>query len=251
MDKKPLMPTATAVWLIDNTSLTFKQIAEFCGLHALEVEGIANDDVAHGVKGFDPIANGQLTAEQIEKCQSDSAIKLELAVKIHSEPPAKPRLRPRYTPVSRRRDRPDAIAWLVRNHPELTNGQVSKLVGTTKSTISAVRDRTHWNTSSIKPVDPVSLGLCKQTELDDAVQKAARRIERLETEKRRAANRAAKQQAETIEMEIAPEAAPEAALPEDALIETPQAPKPAPEEPTPESLFDLPDANTPDQEGHS
>ena len=183
MDKKPLMPTATAVWLIDNTSLTFKQIAEFCGLHDLEVEGIANDDVAHGVKGFDPIANGQLTAEQIEKSQSDPAIKLELAVKIHSEPPARPRLRPRYTPVSRRRDRPDAIAWLVRNHPELTNGQVCKLVGTTKSTISAVRDRTHWNTSSIKPVDPVSLGLCKQTELDEAVQRAARRLERIETGK--------------------------------------------------------------------
>ena len=248
MDKKPLMPTATAVWLIDNTSLTFKQIAEFCGLHDLEVEGIANDDVAHGVKGFDPIANGQLTAEQIEKSQSDPAIKLELAVKIHSEPPARPRLRPRYTPVSRRRDRPDAIAWLVRNHPELTNGQVSKLVGTTKSTISAVRDRTHWNTSSLKPVDPVSLGLCKQAELDEAVQRAARRLERIETEKRRAANRAAKQAAQINNIETAPQNAPS----ENLSGETPQVAESetsAPEEPTPESLFDLPDTHTPDQNG--
>ncbi len=248
MDQKPLMPTATAVWLIDNTSLTFKQIAEFCGLHDLEVEGIANDDVAHGVKGFDPIANGQLTAEQIEKCQSDPNLKLQLAVKKISDPPSRPRQRPRYTPVSRRRDRPDAIAWIVRNHPELTNGQISKLIGTTKSTIGAVRDRTHWNSSSIKPVDPISLGLCKQAELDDAVNIAARRLERLEKEKQRAVKRAAKQKAQDAPLNQA-----------EIISEEHEEPKEL-DEPTPETLFDLPgkdsldkdspDKDSPDQEDH-
>ena len=185
----PLMPTATAVWLIDNTSLTFKQIADFCNLHPLEVEGIANDDVAHGVKGFDPIASGQLTLEVIEKCQQNADLKLSLIAKPEADRP-KRRKQPRYTPVSRRRDRPDAIAWLLRNHPEISDGQISKLIGTTKSTITAVRDRTHWNAPSIKPVDPVSLGLCAQQALDEAVRIAAKRQERREKEKQRARRKA-------------------------------------------------------------
>lgn len=192
---KPLMPTATAIWLIDNTSLTFEQIAAFCGLHKLEIEGIANEDVAHGVKGFDPIASGQLTLEVIAKCQEDSTLALKLdeqAVAIANETQMKTgRKQPRYTPVSRRRDRPDAIAWLIRNHPEINDGQVSRLIGTTKATITAVRTRTHWNATSIKPVDPVSLGLCNQKGLDDAVGLADRRKERQEKEKRRAEKRAA------------------------------------------------------------
>lgn len=194
---RPLMPTATAVWLIDNTSLTFKQIADFCNLHPLEVEGIANDDVAHGVKGFDPIASGQLTLEAIEQCQQNEDLKLALAVKPEEERP-KQRKQPRYTPVSRRRDRPDAIAWLLRNHPEISDGQISKLIGTTKSTITAVRDRTHWNASSIKPIDPVSLGLCAQQALDEAVQTAAKRVARREKEKQRARNKMQDQDAPEI-----------------------------------------------------
>ncbi len=192
---KPLMPTATAVWLIDNTSLTFEQIADFCGLHKLEVEGIANEDVAYGVKGFDPIASGQLTLEIIERCQKDSNTKLELDEQAVNNNEKK-RRQPRYTPVSRRRDRPDAIAWLLRNHPEISDGQVSKLIGTTKSTISTVRDRTHWNAPSIKPVDPVSLGLCSQKALDEAVQLGARRLESREKAKKRAERRAEKQMQE-------------------------------------------------------
>jgi len=179
------MPTATAVWLIEHTSLTFEQIADFCNLHPLEVEGIANDDVAHNVKGFDPIASGQLTLEAIEKCQKDPKHKLALEAKPETAQP-KQRKQPRYTPVSRRRDRPDAIAWLLRNHAEMSDGQISKLIGTTKSTINAVRDRTHWNASSIKPIDPVSLGLCSQHALDEAVQTAARRQNRREKQKQRA-----------------------------------------------------------------
>ena len=169
---KPLMAKATAVWLVDNTTLTFKQIADFCGLHELEVQGIADGDVAAGVKGFDPIANNQLTPEEIEKGEKDPTYKLQLKFNPAAAGEEK-RRGPRYTPLSKRQDRPAAILWLVKFHPELSDGQISKLVGTTKPTIQSIRERTHWNIANIQPIDPVALGLCKQSELDAAVQKAA------------------------------------------------------------------------------
>ncbi|RMF37256.1 MAG: DUF1013 domain-containing protein [Alphaproteobacteria bacterium] len=170
----PLMPKATAVWLVENTSLTFAQIAEFCGLHELEVNGIADGEVAQGMKGFDPIANNQLTVEEIRRCEADPAARLKLKHNPAAEGETK-RRGPRYTPLSKRQDRPSAIAWLVKFHPELADSQIARLVGTTKPTIQSIRDRTHWNMSNIHPVDPVALGLCKQVELDAAVEKAARK----------------------------------------------------------------------------
>ncbi len=175
----PLMPKATAVWLVDNTSLTFDQIAAFCGLHPLEVKGIADGDVAMGIKGQDPVTAGQITRDEIKRGEDDASYELQISKSKHELPePKKGRKGPRYTPLSRRQERPDAIAWLVRYHPELTDGQIGKLVGTTKPTIQSIRDRSHWNMSNINPVDPVTLGLCTQMELDAAVQKAARRRER-------------------------------------------------------------------------
>jgi hypothetical protein len=173
-----LMPKATAVWLVDNTALSFDQIAGFCGLHPLEVKGIADGDVAAGVRGADPIANGQLTREEIERAEADSNYRMapvehEFADKLSAQTKG-----PRYTPLSRRQERPDAIAWLVRNHPEVPDAQIARLIGTTKATIQAVRDRTHWNSPNIKPVDPVVLGLCAQSELDAVVGKAAEKKRR-------------------------------------------------------------------------
>lgn len=168
---KPIMAKATAVWLVDNTTLTFKQVGEFCGLHELEVQGIADGDVATGVKGFDPIVNNQLTQEEIDAAEKDAKHKLKL--KFYSAAVGEEKRRgPRYTPLSKRQDRPASILWLVKFHPELTDGQISKLVGTTKPTIQAIRERTHWNINNIQPIDPVALGLCKQSELDASVQKA-------------------------------------------------------------------------------
>ena len=173
---KPIMAKATAVWLVDNTTLSFKQIADFCELHELEVQGIADGDVAAGVKGFDPIANNQLTQEELDKAEADPAHKLKL--KFYAAAVGEEKRRgPRYTPLSKRQDRPASILWLVKFHPELTDGQISKLVGTTKPTIQAIRERTHWNISNITPIDPVALGLCKQSELDAVVQKAAKKKE--------------------------------------------------------------------------
>ena len=169
---KPIMAKATAVWLVDNTTLTFKQIADFCDLHELEVQGIADGDVATGVKGFDPIANNQLTQDDIDAAENDPLHKLTLKFNPAAVGEEK-RRGPRYTPLSKRQDRPASILWLVKFHPELTDGQIGKLVGTTKPTIQAIRERTHWNISNIQPIDPVALGLCKQSELDQAVQKAA------------------------------------------------------------------------------
>ncbi|HHL22106.1 MAG TPA: DUF1013 domain-containing protein [Aliiroseovarius sp.] len=171
MDKKPLMAKATAVWLVDNTTISFRQIADFCGLHELEVQGIADGDVAAGVRGFDPIANNQLTQEEIAKAEADPLHKLKLKYNPAAEGEEK-RRGPRYTPLSKRQDRPASILWLVKFHPELSDGQISRLVGTTKPTIQAIRERTHWNINNIEPIDPVALGLCKQSELDAAVQKA-------------------------------------------------------------------------------
>lgn len=169
---KPIMARATAVWLVDNTTLTFKQIADFVEMHELEVQGIADGDVATGVKGFDPIANNQLDASDIEAAEADPLHKLKLKFNPAAVGEEK-RRGPRYTPLSKRQDRPASIYWLVKFHPELTDGQISRLVGTTKPTIQAIRDRTHWNMSNIQPIDPVALGLCKQSELDAIVQKAA------------------------------------------------------------------------------
>jgi hypothetical protein len=168
---KPIMAKATAVWLVDNTTLSFKQIGDFCGLHELEVQGIADGDVATGVKGFDPIANNQLDQDEIDRGEKDPAHNL----KLKHNPAAlgeEKRRGPRYTPLSKRQDRPASILWLVKFHPELSDGQIGKLVGTTKPTIQAIRERTHWNISNIQPIDPVALGLCKQSELDAAVQSA-------------------------------------------------------------------------------
>lgn len=172
----PLMPKATAVWLIEKTALSFTQIAEFCGMHPLEVQAIADGEVAQGIVGYDPIANGQLTAEEIKRCEADPEARLHI---LASTMPAPKRLRgARYTPVAKRNDRPDAIAFLLRNYPQLTEPQVSKLLGTTKETIQKVRDRSHWNSANIKPRDPVILGLCSQADLNDAIAAANERLER-------------------------------------------------------------------------
>jgi hypothetical protein len=171
---KPLMAKATAVWLVENTTLTFRQIAEFCGLHELEVQGIADGDVGGGVKGFDPVGNSQLDPIEIERGQADPLYRLRLKHNPAAQGEEK-RRGPRYTPLSKRQDRPAAILWLVKFHPELSDGAISKLVGTTKPTIQSIRDRSHWNISQITPIDPVALGLCKQTELDAAVQAAAKK----------------------------------------------------------------------------
>ena len=168
-----LMPKATAVWLVDNTSLSFEQIADFCGLHPLEVRGIADGDVARDIRGADPIVNGQLTREELEKAQANPDYRMKAVVSRHAELLKPTKTGPKYTPVSRRQDRPDAIAWFVRNHPEVTDAQIAKLLGTTKSTIESVRNRTHWNRANIKPVDPVTLGLVGQLVLDEVVKKAA------------------------------------------------------------------------------
>ena len=172
---KPIMAKATAVWLVDNTTLSFKQIGDFCGLHELEVQGIADGDVATGVKGFDPVTNNQLTQDEIDAAEKDPTQKLKLKFNPAAVGEEK-RRGPRYTPLSKRQDRPASILWLVKFHPELSDGQISKLVGTTKPTIQAIRERTHWNIQGIQPIDPVALGLCKQSELDAAVQKAAKKL---------------------------------------------------------------------------
>src|SRR5258707_10279343 len=169
VETKPLMPKATAVWLVDNTSLTFDQIADFCGLHPLEVKGIAADDVAKGIKGQDPVASGQLTREQIEAAEQDPKVRLKMAPPKYKMPPVRMKKAPRYTPVSKRQDKPDAVYWILRNHPEFTDADIIRLIGTTKATIQKIRERSHWNATNIKAVDPVTLGLRSHLELDLAV----------------------------------------------------------------------------------
>ncbi len=172
-----LMPKATAVWLVQNTTLTFEQIAEFCGLHALEVQGIADGEVAIGIVGLDPTANGQLTKDEIARCEADPAARLKM--EKPTIPLPAPRTKgPRYTPVAKRQDKPDAVAWLIRHHPELTDAQLSKLIGTTKQTIAAVRDRSHWNFANLRPRDPVLLGLCTQGDLNAVVLRARKALEK-------------------------------------------------------------------------
>ena len=168
---QPLMPHATAAWLVENTSLSFSQIAEFCGLHILEVQAIADDTAATKLTGRDPIRAGELTHEEIEKGQADPDYVLQM---FKAPDPVRRTKGPRYTPVSKRQDKPDGIAWIIRNHPEVSDGQISKLIGTTRTTIAAIRDRSHWNIANITPKDPVTLGLTTQRELDAAVAKAAK-----------------------------------------------------------------------------
>ncbi len=174
MSQTPLMPKATAVWLVENTSLTFEQIAEFCKLHPLEVRGIADGEVAAGIKGLDPITSGQLTREELERAAKNPNHHLKLAERKVKVPEIKRTKGPRYTPVSKRQDRPNAILWLLRNHPELKDAQVIRLIGTTKSTIAQIRDRTHWNAQQLTPIDPVSQGLCSQIDLDFEVGRASK-----------------------------------------------------------------------------
>ena len=269
----PLMPKATAVWLVESTTLTFDQIAAFCGLHPLEVAGIADDEVAVGIRGIDPVTRGQLTRADIESSEADPERPLELAAPRVQLPPRRAS-GPRYTPVSKRQDRPNAIAWLLRFHPELTDAQISRLVGTTKPTIGAIRDRTHWNFSNIRQQDPVSLGLCNQTALDEAVTKGRARqrakeareaeaVAKARREKQAAQAAAAESAPETPAPKVtpagpppadpppepaegaAPESAPETAAPEGAPASPPPAdpppepaegaaPESAPETPAPE-----------------
>ncbi len=174
MSTGPLMPKATAVWLVENTSLTFEQIGDFCKLHHLEVKGIADGEVATGIKGLDPILTGQLTREEIDRAERDPQHRLSVAAPKVRLPEVKRSKGPRYTPVSRRQDRPNAILWLVRNHPELKDAQIMRLVGTTKTTIAQIKDRTHWNAQNLSPLDPVTLGLCSQIDLDFEVARAAK-----------------------------------------------------------------------------
>jgi hypothetical protein len=174
MSSAPLMPKATAVWLVENTALSFDQVADFCKLHPLEIKAIADGDAAQGIKGADPILTGQLTREEIDKAVADPTYKLKLLESKIRLPEAKRKSGPRYTPVSRRQDRPNAILWLVRNHPELKDSQIMRLVGTTKSTIAAIRERTHWNAPNLQPLDPVTLGLCSQIDLDLEVHRASK-----------------------------------------------------------------------------
>jgi hypothetical protein len=191
MTANVLMPKATAVWLIENTSLAFNQIADFCGLHPLEVQGIANEDVAKGIRCVDPIAGGFLSREEIAKGEADDAYKLQALEQKRIDLPQTKRRGARYTPIARRQDRPDAIAWFLKNHPEVPDSKIVKLIGTTKATIDQVRNRTHWNSNNIKPVDPVTIGLCSQIELDAVVADAA-------AAKARADKRRAKEEAKTL-----------------------------------------------------
>ena len=171
---QPLMPKATAVWLVENTALTFKQIADFCGLHILEIQAIADEEVAVGMQGLDPITNGQLTKDEIALCEADPSAKLAMIRNDIPQPSARGK-GPRYTPLSKRQDKPDAIAWLLRHYPELSDAQIGRLIGTTKPTINAVRDRSHWNSPNLKPRSPVELGLCKHDDLRFALDKAQRK----------------------------------------------------------------------------
>jgi hypothetical protein len=217
----PLMPKATAVWLVENTSLTFDQIAEFCGMHPLEVQGIADGEVAIGIVGMDPVANGQLTREEIARVEADKSTRLKMVENALPLPVVHGK-GAKYTPVSKRQDRPNAIAWLVRHHPELTDAQISRLVGTTKSTIEKIRDRSHWDMANIKPQNPVSLGLCTQQDLEDAIDKAHRAALRTKQNEERAKRRAEREKA-------AKAAAPKAEKTEKAE-ETPAEPEEPKEE---------------------
>lgn len=217
----PLMPKATAVWLVDNTTLGFDQIAAFCEIHPLEVQGIADGEVAIGIVGNDPVAAGELTMEEIERCAGDTTARLVMSAP--DIPPQRRRTGPRYTPVAKRQNRPEAISWLLKYHSELADAQICKLVGTTKPTISSVRDRTHWNTPNINPTDPVSLGMCSQTDLDTAIQTAVTRLRRKEERDRKAAAKKQREKAAAAaaaETATAVSAAPESSVAESSAAES-------------------------------
>jgi len=201
MTQNVLMPKATAVWLIENTSLSFDQIAGFCGLHPLEVQGIANEDVAKGIRGVDPIAGGFLSREEIHKGEAEATYHLKPLEQKRIDLPVVKKRGARYTPIARRQDRPDAIQWFLKNHPEVPDSKVVKLIGTTKSTIDQVRNRTHWNSSQIKPVDPVTIGLCTQIELDAVVAEAAAAKARADARVRKAEAKTLKGAQETVPAE--------------------------------------------------
>jgi len=184
MNDAPFMPKATAVWLVENTTLSFKQIANFCKLHELEVKGIADGDVAKGIKAYNPILAGQLTREEIESCSKDSSRELKISKKVE-EVQVVERKKPKYTPLSKRQDRPDAVLWLVKNYPELKDGQIAKLIGNTKNTVTLIRKKSYWNYSNLKAKDPVILGLCTQNAFELALAKAKRRVEREQKLKQR------------------------------------------------------------------
>jgi hypothetical protein len=194
-----LMPQATAVWLIEETSLSFVQVADFCELHPLQVEAIANEEVGKGIRGVDPIAGGFLTREEIAKAEKNPDYRMKPAVQKVIDLPERKKKNARYTPIARRQDRPDAIQWFIRNHPEIADSQIVKLIGTTKSTIDQVRNRQHWNSSQIKPVDPVSLGLCTQIELDAVVQKAAEAKARADARKSKSEAASLRPASETVD----------------------------------------------------
>jgi len=222
---KPLMPKATAVWLIDNTGLTFDQIADFCGLHPLEVKGIADGEVGAGIRGLDPIGQGMLTRAELQRCEKDPKARLSIAKSVAATIKPPKRREPRYTPLSKRQDRPDAIAWLLRHHPEVNDHLICRLLGTTKNTVQAVRDRTHWKSQEIRPRDPVLLGLCQQIELDDVIAKA--RAEQDKAAQKLAAKEAPvaepepatdEAEATTNEAETAPVHEPDPAMAEDRNV---------------------------------
>jgi hypothetical protein len=199
MPETPFMPKATAVWLVENTTLTFKQIASFCNLHELEVKGIADGDVAKGIKAYNPILAGQLTRDEIDVCSKDENRSLNL-VERAEEVQVKERKKPKYTPLSKRQDRPDAALWLLKNYSEFTDGQVSKLVGSTKGTVSLIRKRSYWNFSNLIPKDPVILGLCSQDVFEKSLEKAKKRVERekkakIKEEKLKASQKLSEEQA--------------------------------------------------------
>jgi len=198
MSANVLMPKATAVWLIENTSLAFNQIAEFCALHPLEVQGIANEDVAKGIRGVDPIAAGFLSREEIARGEADENYKLRPLEQKRIDLPQVKKRGARYTPIARRQDRPDAIAWFLKNHPEVSDAKIVKLIGTTKATIEQVRNRTHWNSPNIKPVDPVTIGLCTQIELDAIVSEAAAAKARADAKTAKAESRTLKAAEDTV-----------------------------------------------------
>jgi hypothetical protein len=221
------MPKATAVWLVENTSLSFEQIAEFTGMHELEVQAIADGEVAAGIVGVNPVASGQLSQDDLDRAQSDPKFRLRLARTDIPVPRARAK-GARYTPVSKRQDRPDAIAWLLKHHPELTDAQISRLIGTTKPTIASVRDRSHWNATNIKPQNPVTLGLCTEPELEKAVVIAQRRASNAEKAAKREAARREREAKAANQATDEPGAAPEPAAPEE---ESPEADTEAPSEP--------------------
>ena len=202
----PLMPKATAIWLVENTALTFKQIADFCGMHELEIKGIADGEVGMGIKGLNPISTNQLTKEEIDKAANDPEHSLELIqneITIQTERDPKQK---KYTPLSKRQERPDAISWLLRNHPELKDSQVAKLVGSTKNMVVSIKNKTNWNMSNIRPQDPVGLGLCKQIDLDEALEKAERSQKRAAKKKLKEEKILQQQKQEELQSKIDAEA---------------------------------------------